>query len=86
MVTAQEHVVMQRPMPSPEQATSTARPAAAAAAVLAPERKSAERNPPERKKERERGGDLVTERRMRMQWEGDVAESARRQKQTGQAV
>lgn len=37
LVTAQEHVVMQRPMRSPEQAISTVR----LAAVLAPERISA---------------------------------------------
>lgn len=54
----------------------------------------AERNPPKRDRdreivrERERGEDLVTEQRMRMQREGDVAEEAAgRQKQTGgQAV
>lgn len=53
-------------------------------------RPPAERNPHkrDRARERERERDLVTEQRMRMQWEGDAAEeSARREKQTGgQAV
>ncbi len=84
---------MQRPIPSPEQAISS-QTSSSSSAGTGKElcRLPAERNPPKRDREREREGererDLVTERMMRMQWEGDVAEeSARRQKQTGgQAV
>ena len=83
LVTAQEHVVVQRPMPSSEQAISSV--GLAVAAVL--ERNSADvpcrKKTPLKERERGRERDLVTERRMRMQREGDVAEeSARRQKQT----
>lgn len=75
---------MQRPMPSPEKAIGAVRAAAAAAAVLALERNSAERNP----SKRDRGGglDLITDRRMRMQWEWHVVEEERRKQTRGQAV
>ncbi|CAB1414171.1 unnamed protein product [Pleuronectes platessa] len=98
---AQEHVVTQRPMPSPEQAISTVR-AAAAAVGLALERNSAfplQRETPLEERERERGreregegergrggGGLLTEQRMRMQREGDVAEEADQMLSTAQQM